>query len=275
MVLIGQIVQNYKGISVVDILRLAKLLSFESFEINPAGVTLENVDQIVPFIDKMKLTYHLPIVGVEGFDFSYEQKSIEIKKTQKLLNEYATDLNLLLAVAHPPQGEGNLSTLIENLNQLELPVIVENIPHYSDQEFKDIYFTMKDQLGAKLKGWLFDLAHSYLRNGSEHYLDILDMLPFEELEEIHLSDCLEGQDSHYAFGAGILPVNDFLSLLKERGYNKIIVNEVDAYPSIWHLVDSYRLVAKYFKKSLYYKVTLKKFILKPIIMQKLKKISQG
>ncbi len=122
-----------------------------------------------------------------------------------------------------------------------------------------------------MKGWLFDVAHSYLRNGQENFMSILDTMPFTELEEIHLSDCTEGDDSHYSFGAGILPIDKILKEIKDRGFRKIIVNEIDAHPSIWSAIDSYKRVAKYFKKSLYFKVATRKAIVKPLIQRKLKK----
>ena len=96
-------------------------------------------------------------------------------------------------------------------------------------------------------------------------------MPFDELEEIHLSDCHEKEDSHYAFGAGVLPIKDILDVIKERGYEKIIVNEIDAYPTIWHTIDSYKLVAKYFKRKLYRKIVLRRLIFKPIIQRRLRK----
>jgi len=135
----------------------------------------------------------------------------------------------------------------------------------------ELYKKFKKELGSQLKGWLFDVAHSYLLNGPETYMDLLDKMPFDELEEIHLSDCTEGEDSHYAFGAGVLPADRILKEIKDRGFRKIIVNEIDAYPSIWSTVDSYIKVAKYFKKGLYIKVALRKLIMKPIIQSKLKK----
>ncbi|MHA1302431.1 MAG: sugar phosphate isomerase/epimerase family protein [Candidatus Heimdallarchaeaceae archaeon] len=272
MVLIGQTLQAYKNLTTEYLLRFAKIIGIELCEINPAGTSLENVEKIIPFVGGMKMTFHLPIIGIEGYDFANKTKQKEIDEVIKLINEFGEDLNLILGVFHPPEREGTIDTLVENLQQLNLPLVVENVVNYSDKEFQQIYPQLKDHLGSQLKGWLFDVAHSYLRNGKDHYLDILDKLPFSELEEIHLSDCLEGEDSHYAFGAGILPIDAILSEIMERGYNKILVNEIDAHPTIWHVIDSYQKVAKVFKKSLYRKVTLRKTMAKPIIQKKLKQV---
>ena len=95
-------------------------------------------------------------------------------------------------------------------------------------------------------------------------------IPFDELIEIHLSDCTEGEDSHYAFGAGIMPVKEILDEFKRRKFKGIIVNEIDPYPSVWDLIESYREVARNFKKSLYVKITLRRLIVKPLIQRKLK-----
>ncbi len=96
-------------------------------------------------------------------------------------------------------------------------------------------------------------------------------MPFDELEEIHLSDCTENEDSHYSFGAGVLPAKQILREIKKRGFRKIIVNEIDAYPSVWSAIDSYIQVAKVFKKQLYFKVVARKLFVKPLVQKKLKK----
>jgi sugar phosphate isomerase/epimerase len=271
MELIGQTVQAYKGLGCEHIIRLAKSLGIESCEINPQGVNLENIDKIIEAVGKMKTTFHLPVEGIEGFDFAYPEKEKEIQDIIKLVNDYGKDLNIILGVFHPVETHGNLETLLKNIKQLKIPLVVENIVLTSDEEFIEVYNLFKKELGNQLKGWLFDVAHSYLRNGPEKYLDLLDKMPFEELEEIHLSDCTEGEDSHYSFGAGILPVKKILQEIKKRGFSKIIVNEIDAYPSVWSAIDSYRKVAKCFKKRLYLKVTARQVFVKPLVQKKLKK----
>ncbi len=272
MVLIGQTLQAHKGLTTEHLLRFTRLLGFELCEINPAGTSLENVDKLIPLVGDMPLTFHLPIEGIENFEFAQPNKKDEIKSIIKLINNNKDDLNLILGVFHPPEAEnGNLKTLVENLSQLDIKLIVENVPDYTDNEFLEIYNTLKDHLGVQLKGWLFDVAHSYLVNGPSNFMEILNILPYEELEEIHLSDCLEDRDAHYAFGAGVLPINEILREIKDREFDRIIVNEIDAYPSIWSVIDSYRMVAKLFKKSLYRKVTFRYRLVKPLIQKKLSK----
>lgn len=271
MVLIGQTVQAYKGLGCEHIIRLAKLLGIESCEINPQGVNLNNKNKVIEAIGRMKTTFHLPVEGIEGFDFAYPEKEKEIQDIIKLINNYREDLNIILGVFHPVETHGNIETLLMNLKQLNIPLVVENIQLTSDEEFIDLYKIFKKELGNQLKGWLFDVAHSYLKNGPEKYLDLLDKMPLNELEEIHLSDCSENEDSHYSFGAGVLPVEQILEEIKRRKFNKIIVNEIDAYPSVWNAIESYQRVAKYFKKSLYLKVTFRKLFIKPLVQKKLKK----
>ena len=271
MVLIGQTVQAYEGLGCDQLIRFAKLIGIEACEINPKGVTLSNVNKIVDSLGKMKTTFHLPVEGIEGYDFSYPERINDINAIIELINNYAKELNIILGVFHPVETYGNSDTLINNLKQLKIPLVVENIVLTSDEEFKSNYKFFKDELKGQLKGWLFDVAHSYLRNGSQFYMNLLEKLPFNELEEIHLSDCTKGEDSHYSFGAGILPYDQILKDLKNRGFRKIIVNEIDAYPSVWNTIDSYREVAKYFNKGLYMKITARKLLIKPLIRKKLKK----
>ncbi len=271
MVLIGQTVQAYEGLSCDKLIQFAKIIGIESCEINPKGVNLGNVNEIIEAVGKMKTTFHLPVEGIEGYDFAYPENEKEINEVIEVINQNADDLNIILAVFHPVESHGNFETLVNNLKQLKVPLVVENVQMLSDEEFIDYYGRFKEALGDQLKGWLFDVAHSYLRNGPNDYMKLLDKMPFDELEEIHLSDCSKNEDSHYAFGAGVLPTEKILQEIKERGFNKIIVNETYAYPSVWSTIDSYRTVAKYFKKSLYLKVALRKFIVKPILQGKLKK----
>jgi len=270
MVLIGQTIQAYEGLECEHIIKFAKTLGFESGEINPQGVNLNNVNTIIEALDGIVTTFHLPVAEIDGFDFSYPENQKEIDEVIKLINEYSDDLNIILGVFHPIEIKGDFNTLVNNLKQLKIPIVVENIFHLADEEFIEVYGKFKEELGPKLKGWLFDVAHSYLINGPDTYMELLDKMPFDELEEIHLSDCSEGEDSHYAFGAGVLPVDKILREIKKRGFSKIIVNEIGAYPSIWSTVNSYRKVARYFKKGLFLKVALRKLIMKPIIQRKLK-----
>lgn len=271
MVLIGQLIQAYKGLGCEHLIQFAKTMGIESCEINPQGVSLKNVDKIINALGSMKATFHLPVEGIDGFDFAYPERGKDIQEIIKLLNTKGEDMNLILAVFHPVENHGNHKTLVENLQQLNIKLVVENIQLYSDKQFIDVYKQLKDELGNQLIGWLFDVAHSYLRNGPKNYMKLLDKLPFDELEEIHLSDCTETEDSHYSFGAGVMPIKSILKDIKGRGFNKIIVNEIDAYPSVWSAINSYKEVAKYFNKSLYAKIAMRTFLMKPIIQRKLKK----
>jgi len=271
MVLIGQTIQAYKGLGCEHLIRFAKTMGIESCEINPQGVSLKNVNKIIDTLGDMKTTFHLPVEGIDGFDFAYPEKKKEIRDIIKLLNTKGEDMNVILGVFHPVENHGNHKTLIENLQQLNIKLVVENIQLYSDKQFINLYKQFKEELGDQLIGWLFDVAHSYLRNGPENYMKLLDRLPFNELEEIHLSDCTETDDSHYSFGAGVMPITSILNDIKGRGFNKIIVNEIDAYPSVWSALDSYKEVAKYFNKRLYSKIAIRIFLMKPIIQRKLKK----
>ncbi|MHA1223480.1 MAG: TIM barrel protein [Candidatus Heimdallarchaeaceae archaeon] len=271
MILVGQTVQAYKGLGCEQLIRFAKLIGIELCEINPQGVNLDNVEDIIHALGGMKTTFHLPVEEIDGYDFAYPDKKEEINNVIKLINENQSSLNLILGVFHPVEKNGDYETLVTNLKKLKIPLVVENIRQYSDEEFIELYGDFKKDLGKQLKGWLFDAAHSYLRNGSEHFLELLDKMPYNELVEIHFSDCTEREDSHYSFGAGVMPIDKILSEFKNRTFQGIMVNEIDAYPSVWSTIDSYRKVAKYFKKSLYRKVSSRKFLIKPLIQSRLKK----
>jgi len=271
MVVIGQTVQHYKSLSIEHLLRFSRVIGLECVELNPQGVSLDNIDSVLSVLGNLKVTFHLPIVGIEGYDFSFPDAKAKIDKVVSLINGYKSDLGILLAVFHPIEGKGNYDTLVENLSRLDVPLVVENIPIYSNEKFLELYTHLKEDLGAQLKGWLFDLAHSYLKNGFNKMFELLDVMPVDELEEVHLSDCTANEDSHYAFGAGILPIDDAIRKLKGLNYDKIIVNEVDAYPGIWSVIDSYLYVAKHFNKRLYYRILARKFFVKPLVQRKLRR----
>ncbi|MBY8999896.1 MAG: sugar phosphate isomerase/epimerase [Candidatus Heimdallarchaeota archaeon] len=271
MVLIGQTIQAYKGLSCEHLVKFAKTLGIESCELNPQGVSFDNLERVIEAVGDMTTTFHLPVDEIDGYDFSFPDKQAEIDEVIKLVNENVKSLNILLAVFHPVEHQGEYETLVKNISQLKIPVVVENVMSRSDEDFLQYYNILKKDLGNQLKGWLFDVAHSYIQNGPETYLNLLDKMPFDELEEIHLSDCNKGEDSHYSFGAGVLPIRDILRDIKKRGFRKVIVNEIDAHPTIWHTIDSYKLVAKHFKRSLYIKVALRKLVFKPIIQRRLRK----
>lgn len=271
MRLIGQIVQDYEGLGCEHLIKFAKTMGIESCELNPQGVSKDNIERIVEAVGQMETTFHLPIDEIDGYDFSCPDKQEEIDKVVELINKNADRLNIVLGVFHPVEQRGDYNTLVKNVKQLKIPLVVENIMGLSDEEFVKYYENLKNDLGNQLQGWLFDVAHSYIRNGSENYMKLLDKLPFDELVEIHLSDCMEKEDAHYAFGSGVLQIDKILQEIKHRNFNGIIVNEIGAHPTIWHTIDSYRLVAKYFSRKLYRKVTLRKFIFKPIIQKKLSK----
>jgi sugar phosphate isomerase/epimerase len=271
MVLIGQTIQAHKGLECEHLIKFAKTLGIESCELNPQGVNFDNLNRVIEAVGDMITTFHLPVDEIDGYDFSFPDKQKEIDEVIKLVNENMDKLNIIIAVFHPVEHQGEYETLVKNVSRLKIPVVVENVMSRTDEDFLNYYNRLKKDLGEQLKGWLFDVAHSYIQNGSESYLDLLDKMPFNELEEIHFSDCNEGEDSHYSFGSGVLPINYILQNIKNRGYKKIIVNEIDAHPTIWDAIDSYKLVAKYFKKGLYIKVALRKLIFKPIIQRKLRK----
>ncbi|MHA1686462.1 MAG: TIM barrel protein [Candidatus Heimdallarchaeaceae archaeon] len=273
MKLIGQTVQHYKEIKCEQLISFARLIGMESVEINPQGVSLDNVKAVIRALGNLPTTYHLPIVGESGYDFSFTNENEKIKGVITLLDRYAEDLNIQVGVFHPIEDhqKGDFQTLVDNLGQLNIPIILENVQSYSNEEFIDFYQKIKEELPDLVVGWLFDVAHSYLKNGLNDMMTLLDLLPFEELIEIHLSDCLETEDSHYSFGSGILPIKQIIAEIEKRNFNGYLINEIDAYPSIWSVIDSYLEVAKHFKKRVYWRVKARKTIVKPLVNFKLRR----
>ena len=111
MVLIGQTVQAYEGLSCDKLIQFAKLIGIESCEINPKGVNLKNVNEIIEAVGKMKTTFHLPVEGIEGYDFAYPENEKEINRIARIVRQ-------MLELYRPAQEiarEFNLDTCIQDI----------------------------------------------------------------------------------------------------------------------------------------------------------------
>lgn len=273
MVIFGQTIQAFKKAPTSELLRFAKLLGVQCCELNVESVSYNNVGDILPLVQHLHVTFHLPVHEIEGYDFASPDETARIQEIINFLNDYGKALGIHFVVAHPPKRQGDLDALIRNLSRLDLPVVIENVVDYRMRAFKHLYSQLKERLGQQLHGWLYDVAHAYLQYGSPRFLKLLDVLPFNELQEIHLSDCTDTEDTHYPFGQGILPIHGILNELRQRNYKKLIVNEIHPYPTVWDLIDSYRTLAWYFNKKHYFNVTLRQILLKPFLQRKLDQVN--
>jgi sugar phosphate isomerase/epimerase len=206
-------------------------------------------------------------VSEHGFDFSCLEYKDQIDDTIDFINRYRHQLNLLYCVAHPPEADHHhnsaetlLEFLIENLQRLEVPVLLENVESWAERDFDKLVEIVRAQLKKKLLGYCFDPAHAYLR-GEDIFKRFSAIAP--QVRCIHLSDCLHGKDAHLPLGQGELPVARFLRHVAKHHYDGIINLEVvpTSLAEAKAVMKSYLQVLRVFKK-LRYVGTLAKLVMR-------------
>ncbi len=258
---VGLTVSAFDGKKPSEILALMRRFGVSFVELNPAIAS--DVDGILPYTDTMATGFHLPLVGEHGFDFSTLDAKDKIDDTIDFINRYRNQLNLLYCVAHPPESlngedsiEAGLEFLIENLQRLEVPILLENIETWSEREFDKLAEIIRTSLKKKLIGYCFDPAHAYLR-GEDIFKRFSAIAP--KVCCIHLSDCLQGKDAHLPLGQGELPVARFLSHIAKHRYDGIINLEIvpKSLAEARTVVKSYLSVLRVFKKVKFIRTTAK------------------
>jgi sugar phosphate isomerase/epimerase len=249
---VGLTVSGFDGKKPSEILALMRRFGVSFVELNPTIVN--DVEGILPFTDVMATGFHLPLVGEHGFDFSTLDAKERIDDTIDFINRYRNQLNLLYCVAHPPEAhngedsiEAALEFLIDNLQRLEAPILLENIETWPEREFDKLAEIIRAQLQRKLLGYCFDPAHAYLR-GEDIFQRFTAIAP--KVRCIHLSDCLQGKDAHLPLGHGELPVSRFLRHVAKHRYDGIINLEIvpQSLADAQTVVKSYLSVLRVFKK---------------------------
>lgn len=249
---VGLTVSGFDGKKPSEILALMRRFGVSFVEFNPT--ILSDVDDILPFTDTMATGFHLPLVGEHGFDFSMLEAKEKIDDTIDFINRFRSQLNLLYCVAHPPEAlngddsiETGLEFLIENLQRLEVPILLENIETWPEREFDKLAEIIRAQLKRKLLGYCFDPAHAYLR-GEDIFKRFSTIAPLVRC--IHLSDCRQGKDAHLPLGQGELPVSRFLRHVAKHRYDGIINLEIvpQSLAEAQTVVKSYLAVLRVFKK---------------------------
>ncbi|MHA1213651.1 MAG: sugar phosphate isomerase/epimerase family protein [Candidatus Heimdallarchaeota archaeon] len=222
---IGITIEPFEGISADTLLSFGKAIALDHVEINVNIVP--DIEGFVKGIDKLTTTFHLPIVEVEGYDPGFT--TTKDKKTMAdivtFINKYHADLNMLFTLAHPPDTKkSDFNTMMENLEQIDTPIVLENIPWQKDEEFMEFYFKAKDRLGKHLAGHAIDGAHRFLTY-FENWLDIPKELE-KEIVYVHLQDTVKEYDAHLPLGHGVMPYKDILKYLRRLGYKGVINQEI-------------------------------------------------
>lgn len=267
---IGLSVEKYKGVEPSVLLALAKRFGLEHVEITKS--VFEDLLQVKKQINGLSSGFHLPVIEVDGFDFSCIEKKDKIEEVISHLNANWRDLGIAYCVTHPPEPEAvksaiqtSTSFLLKNLARLEPPLVLENVSTWKKGEFEVFYQKAKEMLGKKLYGICFDVAHCYLSGEDiEGWFKEL----CTEVRCIHISDCLPGEDLHLPFDSGgVLPIKDFLSLLVKMRFKGTINLELQpkSILDLQPVLNSYLKVLRHFKKGKYWKTKARLMLFTPMI----------
>ncbi|MBK5112942.1 MAG: sugar phosphate isomerase/epimerase [Candidatus Heimdallarchaeota archaeon] len=272
---IGVTIEPYEGIAAGHLVLFAKIIELDHIEINVN--ILPEIDGVLENLDYLTTTFHMPIFGIEGYDPGSKEKK-HAKKMDEIIsfiNTYHKDLNMLYTLAHPPESpDSEFDLLMERLQQVNAPIILENIPYQKDEEFVDFYVKAKDVLGKQLAGHAIDGPHRFLTY-FEKWLDVPEVL-VKDIVYVHLQDTFKEKDDHLPLGQGEMPYQDILKFLKKIGYKGVINQEIKPKGlDIVSIMNSCLNVLKVVDKGRFLKLKAKYAILKPIIKKRLREAAKA
>ncbi len=262
---LGMTLEPFRGMSVKQVVPLLRLLDLDHFEINMTMIP--KVDEFVKSLHKKTTTFHLPIHSRFFYDVGTQNPNYQMKIEQLIdfLNYNKERLNLKYVLTHPPEDPSSSNhSIIEMLEQINVPILIENVLGQSDENFMEFYFQAKDRLGRKLAGHAIDAPHRFVTHNKK-WLDIPEEIK-KEIEYVHISDCTKYADLHLPLGLGELPYDEFFSYLKNIGFRGIILQEViPTIDQLSSLLDSFLASVKPFSLNRYRKLKILYGLTKPMI----------
>jgi len=266
---IGVTLDHFDGFTPSTLLGGLKILGIEFVEISHS--IFNELEVFSEKLGSITTGFHLPIVHETGWDMSCTAHKNEINDLIDKLNQNKEKLNIHHVICHPPEKnkennsiETSEKFLFDNLKRLDLPVYMENTPHYHPEKFIEFFSRAKKQLGDKIAGVCYDAPHFFISGYDpvEEYQKMTDKIGC-----IHLSDCEKNKDVHLPFDSGILPVNKILKTIRHTKFKGFVTLEIlphslkdlDAY------INSYMKTLHYlnYKKYIYTKIRL--IFLSPLI----------
>jgi sugar phosphate isomerase/epimerase len=267
---VGVTVSKFQEYMPSFLIRGLKLLGMDFVEINQS--ILPEIDRFADNIGSLITAFHLPLISEHGWDFSCLDYKKEIDEMISTLHHYKTKLRIHHVVCHPPEAakagvqlDSSIEFLLANLLKLNIPVYLENVPTLDPDDFLKIYWRSEKVLGAILAGMCFDAPH-YFVDGH----DPVDQFRiFRDIVGcVHLSDCLVGKDLHMPFNCGgALPINEFLSTLKDNSFGGYITLELKPHSlkELGAYIDSYTTTLQHLNYKKYLTTKLRIIALRPLI----------
>jgi sugar phosphate isomerase/epimerase len=276
-VMIGITVDRFRGIAPSALLTIIKKMGVEFVEITKS--VFDDLPSFIEQLGNVQTGLHLPNLHDAEFDFSFQEREPDVQKLIRLINQHRHELNIKYCLSHPPENQRSplsedhlIAYLLDNLNKLEVPIVLENIQSWNTARFEYFYNRAKQVLGDKLIGQCFDAPHYFLQGE-----DPLEYLKQHngKINFIHLSDCRNGFDAHLPFGLnGDLPVDEILALLKEQNFQGIINLELlpRNLKDIKPLINSYLKVVRNFDRMKYLKSKFMLVMYAPPLVRKMKQV---
>jgi len=222
---IGFGLEPIKGLGLDLIVSLLRKILLEHFEFN--WRVIPKVEEVLKSLGSATTVFHLPIFNRDRFDFSSQNETYEIQMQEvvSFINQRNKDLNMLFVLAHAPEDpNASYELMFSRLEQIDVPIVLENVVGHTDEHFLDFYLQAKDYLGKKVAGHALDISHRYV-NDWQTWLDIPDEL-VKDIAYVHVSDCTKTEDLHLPLGLGEMPFNDFFAFLKDIKYDGVINQEL-------------------------------------------------
>ncbi|MBN1155215.1 sugar phosphate isomerase/epimerase [candidate division KSB1 bacterium] len=277
---IGITIDNFKNLKISDVLKITGKLGVQYVELTESTLN-ENIEQISSMLRDTRTGFHLPNEGDNGYDFSCKNDEQKIDSVIHFVNLYKGRLNIDYCITHPPEctpdGQTEteqIETLLNNLNRLDCPLVIENIASLSIDEFEQFYQFAKIRLNNQVLGICFDAPHAFIRGDDP--LVMIDRFN-SSIYSVHLSDCKRKHDLHLPFGlGGDLPIDKILDALKNKDYKGNINLELmpRSLQDVRAVIASYLKVLRKFNLKKYWTTKIKLFALLPSLYFSLKKAAK-
>ncbi len=276
-VTVGITVDKFRGLPPSVLLSVIRKMGVEFIEITKS--VFDDLPAFVEQLGEIRTGFHLPNLHDAEFDFSFQEREVEIHKLIGLINRHHGDLNIQYCLSHPPENRRSKLTedqlieyLLNNLNQLDVPIILENIQGWSMDKFDRFYHRAQTVLGEKLIGQCFDAPHYFLQGE-----DPVEFLKLQngKINFIHLSDCRKNFDAHLPFGlSGELPIDEILATLRDQEFRGVINLELlpRSIKDVKPLIDSYLKVIRNFDRKKYYMTRLRLVWYAPPLLRKMRSV---
>ncbi len=242
----------WKRLTIYSVIRIWKWLGIPFTETTVH--LFDNVEKASHILGNCPIGLHLPNKGNAGYDFSCEEKKLEIIELINSINNNREHFNLLYAVFHLPETDcSNYNFFLQNLKRIKLPLVLENTAAVCIEKFSAEYHNLKQHLGSQLFGLCLDIPHAML--GWDQWESFFCSYK-NEIKVIHLSDFSGSRDSHLPFGCGgRVDLKGILSTLKNAQFDGIVNYEInpERLRQIQAVMNTYLITCRFFDFQLHIK----------------------